>query len=298
MTRAALFVDLPNFYSHLLKSGIEEPRFLRDYFLHWLDLDLLAYALAGEVSGIWVFYSGERIGPSDQRIVGSHLKDYIARINALEGVTAWDVNIQGEQREPFKVRCESCGKEAVIEWISEKGIDASLTVHLFDTMDSWDVAYLLSGDADYVPAVASLRRRGKIVKGAGFPDQCSSALIRECYDYIDLSASAQGHQTATSLADFSSREKQIEEFKTKHPHQVENARPEEPSYKLQVGPLAWDSIKRRLGAFESLIENSIGFPENVERNADILLCTACYRYDRDAGRYECVPQIASKTNNA
>src|SRR5262249_34172492 len=70
--------------------------------------------------------------------------------------------------------------------VSEKGIDTSLTVHLFDTADSWDVAFLLSGDADFVPVVSSLRRRGKIVIGAGFGD-ASTALIRECYQYIDLS---------------------------------------------------------------------------------------------------------------
>jgi uncharacterized LabA/DUF88 family protein len=185
MTATAFFVDLPNFYSHLLKSGIEEPRALRDYFLYWLDFDLLAKALTGSFSGIWVFYSGGRLGPSNERIEGQYLKRYINRINALQGVTARDVNIPGEQREPVTFQCEKCGQENVAEWKSEKGIDASLTVHLFDTMDSWDVAYLLSGDADFVPAVASLRRRGKIVIGAGFSD-VSSALVRECYDYIVL----------------------------------------------------------------------------------------------------------------
>ncbi len=185
MVTTALFVDLPNFYSRLLKSGIEEPRFLRDYFLNWLDYDLLAKRLAGTFSGIWVFYSGERIGPSSERIAGEYLRKYINRVNALEGVTARNVNIPGEQREPGEYRCEECGHEGISESKSEKGVDASLIVHLFDTMDSWDIAYLLSGDADYVPAVASLRRRGKIVIGAGFSD-ASPALVRECYDYIDL----------------------------------------------------------------------------------------------------------------
>jgi uncharacterized LabA/DUF88 family protein len=185
MTATAFFIDLPNFYSHLLKSSVEEPRALRDYFLYWLDFDLLAKALTGSFSGIWVFYSGGRLGPSNERIEGQYLRRYIYRINALQGVTARDVNVPGEQREPVTFQCEKCGQENVAEWKSEKGIDASLTVHLFDTMDSWDVAYLLSGDADFVPAVASLRRRGKIVVGAGFSD-ASSALVRECYDYIDL----------------------------------------------------------------------------------------------------------------
>lgn len=48
--RKALFVDLPNFYSHMLKSGIAEARELRDYFLHGLDFDLLAMRLCGLAS--------------------------------------------------------------------------------------------------------------------------------------------------------------------------------------------------------------------------------------------------------
>jgi hypothetical protein len=68
---------------------------------------------------------------------------------------------------------------------SEKGIDASLIVHLFDTSESWQTAYLLSGDADFAPAIASLRRRGKIVVGGGFSG-ASAVLMREFYHYQDL----------------------------------------------------------------------------------------------------------------
>ncbi len=185
MSNAALFIDFPNFYSRLLKSGIEDPRYLRNYVLEWLDFDRLARSLTETYTGIWVFYSGERVGPSSERLSGDILRDYIRRINALEGVTARDVNIPGEQREAISYKCDKCGNEGRSEIISEKGIDSSLTVHLFDTMDSWDVAYLLTGDADFVPAVASLRRRGKIVVGVGFPD-VSAALVRECYHYVNL----------------------------------------------------------------------------------------------------------------
>jgi uncharacterized LabA/DUF88 family protein len=185
MENRALFVDLPNFYSHLLESGIDDPRLLRDYFLCWLDFDRLAEGLAGEFSSVWVFHSGRRFGPRSNRIQDEYLDRYVERINSLRGVTARDVSIEGKQREHAIYQCEKCGHHGVAQWESEKGIDASLTVHLFDTMESWDVAYLLSGDADFVPAVASLRRRGKIVIGAGFSAR-SSALVRECYDYIDL----------------------------------------------------------------------------------------------------------------
>lgn len=185
MTTQALFVDLPNFYSRLLSSSIGDPGLLKDYFLYWFDFDRLAEKLTGEFSPAWVFYSGRRFGPSSHRIQNQYLDNYITRINSLKGVTAHDVNIPGRQREPASYECDQCGHVGIAQWESEKGIDASLTVYLFDTMEAWDIAYLLSGDADFVPAVTSLRRRGKIVIGAGFSG-ASSALVRECYDYVDL----------------------------------------------------------------------------------------------------------------
>lgn len=185
MSQSALFIDLPNFYSHLLNSDIDHPRLLRDYFLYWLDFDRLAEVLTGETTTTWIFYSGRRFGPKPNRIEGKYLDNYIRRINSLKGITARDVNIPGQQREPAKYKCEKCGQEGIAQWESEKGIDASLTVQLYDTMEAWDTAYLLSGDADFVPVVSSLRRRGKIIVGAGF-SEVSSALVRECYDYIDL----------------------------------------------------------------------------------------------------------------
>jgi hypothetical protein len=184
--RKAVFVDLPNFYSRLLKSGIGEPRELRDYFLHWLDFNLVSKWLTGECCPTWVFYSGRRFGPSSERIEGQHLDEYIKRISRLTSVTPYDVNIPGDQREAFTVKCE-CGKTVAAQWESEKGVDASLIVHLFDTADSWDEAVLLSGDADFAPAVRALRRRGKIVSGAGFAT-ASECLVREFYGFQDLSA--------------------------------------------------------------------------------------------------------------
>ena len=185
--RCALFVDLPNFYSHLLESGIDDQRVLRDYFLYYCDFDRLAQHLTEEATPVWVFHSNQRFGPKSNRIQDEYLSNYINRINRLRGVTAWNVDIPNEQREPVSYHCEECNREVKGQWKSEKGIDTSLTVHLFDTMDSWDVAYLLSGDADFVPCVASLRRRGKLVTGVGFKN-ASSALVRECYDYVDLGA--------------------------------------------------------------------------------------------------------------
>lgn len=183
--RQAVFIDLSNFYSRLVKSDIGEPRQLRDYFLYWLDLDLLAFWLTNCVCPVWVFYSGRRIGNRSERIENQFLLDYIKRINRLPGVTASDVNIPGSQREPVSAKCEKCGETLSGTWESEKGVDASLIVHMFDTCSYWDRAVLISGDADYTPAVRSFRRNGKVISGAGF-SATSESLIREFFDFRDL----------------------------------------------------------------------------------------------------------------
>lgn len=198
LTRKAVFVDLPNFYSRLLDCGLGTPRELRDYFLEWLDLDLLAKWLTGEPCPVWVFYSGRRIGPSAERIEDKYLEEYIKRITRLPGVTAYDVNIPGKQREAFIVTCDKCGTTAPGQWESEKGVDASLIVHLFDTADSWDEAVLLSGDADFTPAVRALRRRGKLISGAGF-SSAAECLVREFYSFEDLANGVLRHDFAAYL---------------------------------------------------------------------------------------------------
>lgn len=182
---AAVFVDLSNFYGHLLNCGYKDRNQLRDYFANWLDFDRLAMNLTREHPTIWIFYSHKRLGPTKLRIQGSEMNNYIKRINGLEGVTARNVDIPGEERDSVDYLCPKCKHEGSVELPGEKGVDASLTVHLCDTMQTWDRAYLLSGDADFVPVVRTLRRLGKIVIGAGCATP-SYALIRECFDYIDL----------------------------------------------------------------------------------------------------------------
>lgn len=182
----ALFVDLPNFYSNLLRSELADRGQLKTYFVDWLDFDLLTLRLTDSFSGIWIFYSGQRLGPKDERLSGQELRDYIKRINSLEGVTARDVGIRRRQKERVPYTCAHCNAtgDAYVE--TEKGVDAALIVHLFETKDTWSRAFVLSADSDFMPAVASLRRRGKIIVGAGFPALTSDALIRECYSYVDL----------------------------------------------------------------------------------------------------------------
>jgi hypothetical protein len=186
MKKTSLFVDLSNFYSRLVKSEIDTPSNLRSYFIDWFDFSRIANYLCRDRADVWIFYSGTKLGASPVRIDDQVLKRLIDRFDRQKGVTAYDVNIPGSQREHYEVQCADCGKTFDAVFKSEKGIDSSLIVHLFDTAESWDIGYLLSGDADFVPAVKSLRRRGKILNGAGVLAGASNALIKECYEFVDL----------------------------------------------------------------------------------------------------------------
>jgi uncharacterized LabA/DUF88 family protein len=71
----------------------------------------------------------------------------------------------------------------------EKGVDTALVTDMIRLAweDSYDLAVLVSADADFVPAVEYLDQRGRKVIHAGFPPK-GMELSRKCWGNIDLSA--------------------------------------------------------------------------------------------------------------
>jgi hypothetical protein len=69
---------------------------------------------------------------------------------------------------------------------AEKGIDTSIVLYLFETMSSWDAAVLFTDDADFVPLVWALRRRGKEVYCALMGQQPRSPLAVAAQDFFPL----------------------------------------------------------------------------------------------------------------
>lgn len=126
------------------------------------------------------------MGRGAARIEPEELAKFVKRQNRIPGITAMDVGIPGEQNESFYFKCLKCETPNEAQTQSEKGIDSTLITHLFDTMDSWEAATIVSQDADYCPAVRALRKRGKLVYGAGFPNRAAEALVRECFEYKNI----------------------------------------------------------------------------------------------------------------
>jgi len=183
-----VLVDLPNFFNSLVQSFSLPPKKIKDYFLHWLEMDLLAAAINPEehTIGSWIFYSNRAMGRTEARISPEELKQFAIRTNLSVGVSALEAGVPGQQGESFEFECSKCGEKNITQTRSEKGIDSTIITHLFDTMDNWKVATIISHDADYCPAIRALRKRGKIIFGAGFPTKASEALIAECFGFIDM----------------------------------------------------------------------------------------------------------------
>lgn len=151
-------------------------------------MDLLAAAINPEehTIGARVFYSNRAMGHGDARISPDKLNKFANRTNLCEGISVIEAGIPGQKSESFEFVCSNYGEKNVTQTRSEKGIDSTLITHLFDTMDSWKVSTIISHDADYCPAVRALRKKGKVIYGAGFPKRASEALIIECYGFINV----------------------------------------------------------------------------------------------------------------
>jgi uncharacterized LabA/DUF88 family protein len=180
-------IDLPNLFNSLIRTQINETPLNKDYIINWLDLDLLSNALTQDtLSGIWVFHSKKLLGRDDNRLSRDEQDKYLKRLYQLQGVTTQDAGVPGEQNEAFDFECPNCKQKNQGTTTSEKGVDTALIAHLFDTIDHWTTAIIMSQDADYCPAVAAARRKGKMVIGAGVTKDAAPALVRECFAYLDI----------------------------------------------------------------------------------------------------------------
>jgi uncharacterized protein (TIGR00288 family) len=73
---------------------------------------------------------------------------------------------------------------------SKKGDwDVGIAVDAIKLSDKVDVIIIVSGDGDYLPLVSYLQSKGCLVEIIAFRKTCSSRLIEESDDFIDLSES-------------------------------------------------------------------------------------------------------------
>ena len=54
------------------------------------------------------------------------------------------------------------------KWVEEKGLDTSLAVDMVALQDNYDVAVVMSGDADNIPSIRHMKGRGKHIAAVEF----------------------------------------------------------------------------------------------------------------------------------
>jgi uncharacterized LabA/DUF88 family protein len=97
----------------------------------------------------------------------------------LDRQPSFDVKIRARKPRRRTIRCRSCNTDigtcphcsAPLTTAAEKGVDAALVTDLLSLawQHAYDVAVLVSGDADYIPAVEYVQSQGLKVINAAWP---------------------------------------------------------------------------------------------------------------------------------
>ena len=84
--------------------------------------------------------------------------------------------------------CPECG--AAFNRTEEKGVDTAIATDMIRLAweDSFDIAVLVSSDADFVPLAEFLDQKGKRVIQAGFPSVGGHELATKCWASFDIYA--------------------------------------------------------------------------------------------------------------
>lgn len=108
---------------------------------------------------------------------------------------SFNVKARERRSKPRKVHCSSCGADneacqvcnAPLTWAPEKGVDTAIVTDLLALAgeDAYDVAILLSSDADHIPAVEWIQARGRKVINATWTNH-GFDLKTTCWADIEL----------------------------------------------------------------------------------------------------------------
>jgi len=186
MRRVRIFIDFWNF-----SLGMNS--YDSNYRVDWdkLSSTLVHEATLptgdGSYEGSCIYVSINSKSDADLR-----LKDFL--LNTVNRKPGYQIKIF--ERKPAKPAwCNDCQSEILVcpkcntnlKRLVEKGVDASIVTdmlqHAWD--DTYDVGVLLSADADFIPAVSFLNRRGKKIAHASFTN-LGQNLANECWKQINL----------------------------------------------------------------------------------------------------------------
>lgn len=88
---------------------------------------------------------------------------YEAKLNNLEGMRRFNFAVRGSTNFIEIIESGHWKVDLLRKRVTEKGIDTSLAVDLVTLVESYDVAIVMSGDADMIPSLNYAKQNGKHV---------------------------------------------------------------------------------------------------------------------------------------
>ena len=170
--RTRVFIDFWNFSLNWRERAHgaridwpQVPRVLLDESQKLLEVAGIKEPLALEETLVYASYNTQTEGKLKRFLDGF-----------LDKQPSFRVNTRERRSKPRKIHCASCGHdnetcrecEAPYMWAPEKGVDTAIVTDLLAlaSEDAYDVAVLLSSDADHIPAVEWVQSRGRKVINA------------------------------------------------------------------------------------------------------------------------------------
>ena len=206
-----IIVDGPNLYNSAARFVAKQvnAEVARAYMKSWFDVDRLCAATTEhEVPprlGTVVFHSKKALGGSKNvQLKQQEVVEFWARQGSNPFCSTEIVELPGMQEEvteavcptcDAKLSCPACKTPGRVEERREKGVDTAITTYLLETSDRWDSVCIVSGDADFVPPVRTLKRKGKQVFCAVDPGGGMRDLAQVCTSHY---ASTSNFSSATS----------------------------------------------------------------------------------------------------
>lgn len=135
-----------------------------------------------------VYASVDRLNPNEEKLRG-WLSNFVDRLPSFK------VTIHERRSRAFGAHCRECGVEtsncpscgSAFKRSVEKGVDTALVTDLLALgfEGAFDVALLVSSDADFAPAARYLQARGMKVINVAWPNE-GHELKKACWADVDL----------------------------------------------------------------------------------------------------------------
>ena len=171
MKRAAIFIDGNNFYFGLRKL------YGKDKSLKDFDFKEFADFLAEKGEAIKIYYYNAQLDREFNKNKFQSQKEFFNKLKQIP-------NFELVLCKLLKRNITGTNKHYYI--IKEDDIHMAVDMVDGSAYDKFDIAILVSGDGDFVPAVNSVRKRNKEVKNIYFRNSSSRNLKNHCNDSLEL----------------------------------------------------------------------------------------------------------------